>query len=37
MTHVNRAMSTLRVRDRSQLVVLAHQTGLVRAGDPELR
>jgi DNA-binding NarL/FixJ family response regulator len=36
-THVNRAMSKLRVRDRAQLVVLAYQTGLVRAGDPEPR
>jgi DNA-binding NarL/FixJ family response regulator len=34
-THVNRAMSKLDVRDRAQLVVLAYQTGLVRAGDPE--
>jgi DNA-binding NarL/FixJ family response regulator len=34
-THVNRAMSKLRARDRAQLVVLAYQTGLVRAGDPE--
>jgi DNA-binding NarL/FixJ family response regulator len=33
-THVNRAMSKLSVRDRAQLVVLAYQTGLVRAGDP---
>ena len=33
-THVNRAMSELSVRDRAQLVVLAYQTGLVRAGDP---
>ncbi|SDX91034.1 two component transcriptional regulator, LuxR family [Modestobacter sp. DSM 44400] len=32
-THVNRAMSKLRVRDRAQLVVLAYQTGLVRPGD----
>ncbi|WP_448608295.1 response regulator [Geodermatophilus sp. URMC 60] len=32
-THVNRAMSKLRARDRAQLVVLAYQTGLVRAGD----
>ena len=32
-THVNRAMSKLRSRDRAQLVVLAYQTGLVRAGD----
>jgi DNA-binding NarL/FixJ family response regulator len=31
-THINRAMSKLRVRDRAQLVVLAYQTGLVRAG-----
>jgi DNA-binding NarL/FixJ family response regulator len=36
-THVNRAMSKLRVRDRAQLVVLAYQTGLVRAGDTEPR
>jgi DNA-binding NarL/FixJ family response regulator len=36
-THVNRAMSKLGVRDRAQLVVLAYQTGLVRAGDPEPR
>jgi DNA-binding NarL/FixJ family response regulator len=32
-THINRAMSKLRARDRAQLVVLAYQTGLVRAGD----
>jgi DNA-binding NarL/FixJ family response regulator len=36
-THVNRAMSKLRVRDRAQLVVLAYQTGLVRAGDTDSR
>ena len=36
-THVNRAMSKLRVRDRAQLVVLAYQSGLVRAGDPDPR
>ena len=36
-THVNRAMSKLGVRDRAQLVVLAYQTGLVRAGDAEPR
>src|SRR3954467_15789976 len=36
-THVNRAMSKLRGRDRAQLVVLAYQTGLVRAGDAEPR
>jgi len=34
-THINRAMSKLRVRDRAQLVVLAYQTGLVRAGAPD--
>jgi DNA-binding NarL/FixJ family response regulator len=34
-THVNRAMSKLHARDRAQLVVLAYQTGLVRAGDPD--
>jgi DNA-binding NarL/FixJ family response regulator len=30
-THVSRAMVKLRVRDRAQLVVLAYETGLVRA------
>ena len=33
-THVNRAMTKLGARDRAQLVVLAYQSGLVRAGDP---
>jgi DNA-binding NarL/FixJ family response regulator len=33
-THVARAMGKLDVRDRAQLVVLAYQTGLVRAGGP---
>ena len=32
-THVNRAMSKLGARDRAQLVVIAYQSGLVRAGD----
>jgi DNA-binding NarL/FixJ family response regulator len=32
-THVNRSMTKLHVRDRAQLVVIAFQTGLVRAGD----
>lgn len=32
-THVNRAMTKLGARDRAQLVVLAYQSGLVRAGD----
>jgi DNA-binding NarL/FixJ family response regulator len=36
-THVNRAMMKLHARDRAQLVVLAYQTGLVRAGDAEPR
>ena len=36
-THVNRAMSKLRARDRAQLVVLVYQSGLVRAGDPPQR
>lgn len=35
-THVNRAMSKLDARDRAQLVVLAYQSGIVRAGDPRL-
>jgi DNA-binding NarL/FixJ family response regulator len=34
-THVNRAMAKLDVRDRAQLVVVAYQTGLVRAGDTD--
>ena len=34
-THVNRAMAKLDVRDRAQLVVIAYQTGLVRAGDAD--
>ncbi|MEU3597428.1 response regulator transcription factor [Streptomyces sp. NPDC006798] len=33
-THVNRAMTKLRARDRAQLVVLAYETGLVRAQNP---
>jgi DNA-binding NarL/FixJ family response regulator len=33
-THVNRAMTKLGVRDRAQLVVIAYQSGLVRAGGP---
>ena len=31
-THVNRAMMKLGARDRAQLVVLAYEGGLVRAG-----
>ena len=31
-THVNRAMAKLGARDRAQLVVLAYESGLVRAG-----
>ncbi|SHM92155.1 response regulator transcription factor [Cryptosporangium aurantiacum] len=33
-THVNRAMTKLGARDRAQLVVIAYQTGLVRADVP---
>ncbi|MCZ7436945.1 response regulator transcription factor [Micromonospora sp. WMMC241] len=33
-THVNRAMAKLGARDRAQLVVLAYQSGLVRADPP---
>ncbi len=33
-THVNRSMTKLGARDRAQLVVLAYQSGLVRAGRP---
>ncbi|KAA6219071.1 response regulator [Streptomyces filamentosus] len=32
-THVNRAMTKLRVRDRAQLVVLAYESGLVVPGS----
>lgn len=28
-THINRAMSKLRARDRAQLVILAYESGLV--------
>jgi DNA-binding CsgD family transcriptional regulator len=31
-THVNRMMAKLGARDRAQLVVIAYETGLVRAG-----
>ncbi len=31
-THVSRAMTKLGARDRSQLVVIAYETGLVRPG-----
>lgn len=30
-THIQRAMTKLRARDRAQLVVLAYRTGLVRS------
>lgn len=30
-THVNRAMTKVNARDRAQLVVLAYQSGLMRA------
>ncbi|WP_329109645.1 response regulator transcription factor [Micromonospora sp. NBC_01699] len=36
-THVNRAMTKLGARDRAQLVVIAYQSGLVRASDPPSR
>jgi DNA-binding NarL/FixJ family response regulator len=32
--HIHRAMTELGVRDRAQLVVIADQTGLVRAAPP---
>ncbi|ELP63556.1 response regulator [Streptomyces turgidiscabies] len=35
-THVNRAMAKLGARDRAQLVVIAYETGLVRAGERQL-
>jgi DNA-binding NarL/FixJ family response regulator len=31
-THVSRAMTKLHARDRAQLVVIAHETGLVEPG-----
>jgi DNA-binding NarL/FixJ family response regulator len=34
-THVSRIMSKLAARDRVQLVVVAYETGLVRAGYEE--
>lgn len=34
-THVNRAMTKLRARDRAQLVVIAYQNGLVSPGDAQ--
>ncbi|UBU17785.1 response regulator [Nonomuraea gerenzanensis] len=33
-THVNRAMTKLRARDRAQLVILAYESGLVTPGGP---
>ncbi|MHB9861524.1 response regulator [Streptomyces sp. YIM S03343] len=33
-SHIHRAMTKLQARDRAQLVVLAYQTGLVRAEPP---
>ncbi|WP_404197675.1 response regulator [Streptomyces tauricus] len=33
-THINRAMTKLRVRDRAQLVVLAYESGLVTPRNP---
>ncbi|MBH5338324.1 response regulator transcription factor [Streptomyces pactum] len=33
-THINRAMTKLRARDRAQLVVLAYESGLVTPGGP---
>ena len=35
-THVSRVMGKLGVRDRSQLVVIAYETGLVRAAQRDL-
>jgi DNA-binding NarL/FixJ family response regulator len=36
-THVSRAMTKLRARDRAQLVVLAYESGLVTAGNESAR
>jgi DNA-binding NarL/FixJ family response regulator len=35
-THVNRAMTKLRARDRAQLVAFAYETGLVESHRPQL-
>jgi DNA-binding NarL/FixJ family response regulator len=35
-THVNRAMTKLGAHDRAQLVIIAYETGIVRAGSPSL-
>ncbi|MEU2334262.1 response regulator transcription factor [Streptomyces sp. NPDC006654] len=35
-THANRAMAKLGARDRAQLVVIAYETGLVRAGESQV-
>jgi DNA-binding NarL/FixJ family response regulator len=35
-THVNRAMTKLGAHDRAQLVIIAYETGIVRAGSPTL-
>ena len=35
-THVHRAMTKLGARDRAQLVVIAYQSGLVRALPPQV-
>jgi DNA-binding NarL/FixJ family response regulator len=34
-THVARAITKLGVRDRVQLVIIAYETGLLRAGEPD--
>ena len=36
-THVQRALTKLHARDRAQLVVIAYQSGLVRATPPNAR
>ncbi len=36
-THANRAMAELGARDRARLVVIAYETGLVRAGQTRAR
>jgi len=37
LTHVQRALTKLHARDRAQLVVIAYQSGLVRATPPNAR
>ena len=33
-THVARILAKLQLHDRAQAIVIAYETGLIRAGDP---